>query len=102
MIQPALHETFPQLADYRLMDQPEKHPDPMVRKVMAVWKKNVSFAYSGDQVIRAVAQAVLSSSRDIDAVGRYGGDEFAVVLPETGPRGAVGFMARCRWCGAGS
>ncbi|MGB3903932.1 MAG: GAF domain-containing protein [Anaerolineae bacterium] len=44
---------------------------------------------AGDQVIRTVAQAVLSSSRDIDAVGRYGGDEFAVVLPETGPRGAA-------------
>ncbi len=50
MIQPPLHETFPQLSDYRLMDQPERHPDPMVRKVVAVWKKNVSFAYSGNQV----------------------------------------------------
>jgi len=50
MLQPPLHETFPQLADYRLMDQPERHPDPMVRKVVAVWKRNVSFAYSGDQV----------------------------------------------------
>lgn len=50
MIQPPLHETFPQLADHRLMDLPDKHPEAMVRKVVAVWKKNVSYAYSPEQV----------------------------------------------------
>jgi hypothetical protein len=50
MIRPPLHETFPQLTDYRLMDQPERHGDPVVRKLVAVWKKHVSYAYSGDQV----------------------------------------------------
>jgi diguanylate cyclase (GGDEF)-like protein/putative nucleotidyltransferase with HDIG domain len=44
---------------------------------------------AGDEVIRTVAQVLLSSSRDIDPVGRYGGDEFAIVLPETGPEGAA-------------
>lgn len=56
MIQPPLHETFPQLADYRLMDQPERHPDPTVRKLIAVWKKNVSYAYSGEQVDWQIGQ----------------------------------------------
>lgn len=44
---------------------------------------------AGDEVIQTVAEVVLSSRRDIDAVGRYGGDEFAIVLPETGPEGAA-------------
>lgn len=44
---------------------------------------------AGDEVIRMVSQVVLSSSRDIDAIGRYGGDEFAIILPETGPQGAA-------------
>lgn len=37
---------------------------------------------TGDKVIRAVAQVVRASCREIDLVGRFGGDEFAVVLPE--------------------
>lgn len=44
---------------------------------------------TGDEVIRTVAQSVVSAIRDIDAVGRYGGDEFAVILPETGPEDAA-------------
>ncbi|MBL7162653.1 MAG: diguanylate cyclase [Anaerolineales bacterium] len=38
----------------------------------------------GDQVLRALAQECLDSIREIDILGRYGGEEFAFVLPETG------------------
>jgi len=34
----------------------------------------------GDEVIRAVAATIHESTRDIDICGRYGGDEFGVVL----------------------
>jgi len=44
---------------------------------------------AGDEVICTVAQAVLSACREIDIVGRYGGDEFAVILPETDSEGAA-------------
>jgi diguanylate cyclase (GGDEF)-like protein len=37
----------------------------------------------GDSVLRAVAQAIRSALRTTDVVGRYGGEEFVVVLPET-------------------
>src|SRR3712207_766433 len=37
----------------------------------------------GDTVIRAVATAIRESSRQSDVPCRYGGDEFAVILPET-------------------
>ena len=44
---------------------------------------------AGDQVIRTVAQVVLTSCREIDIVGRYGGDEFALILPEADAQGAA-------------
>jgi len=36
----------------------------------------------GDAVLRAVAQAIKSEVRDRDAVGRFGGEEFVVLLPD--------------------
>jgi diguanylate cyclase (GGDEF)-like protein len=38
---------------------------------------------AGDQVLSAIAQTLASVRRHSDAVGRIGGDEFAVLLPET-------------------
>jgi diguanylate cyclase (GGDEF)-like protein len=38
----------------------------------------------GSHVLMEVAAVILSSVRDTDAVARYGGDEFVIVLPDTG------------------
>jgi len=40
--------------------------------------------YVGDTVLKDVSEMVLSSLRAYDYLGRYGGDEFAVLLPGTG------------------
>lgn len=37
----------------------------------------------GDEVIRRIAAAIRDCVRDIDTAGRYGGDEFGIVLAET-------------------
>jgi len=38
---------------------------------------------AGDEVLRGVAQVLKSSMREMDVVCRYGGEEFAVVMPAT-------------------
>ncbi|HLA12541.1 MAG TPA: sensor domain-containing diguanylate cyclase [Pyrinomonadaceae bacterium] len=38
----------------------------------------------GSHVLMEIAAVILSSVRDTDAVARYGGDEYVIVLPDTG------------------
>lgn len=48
--------------------------------------KNVNDTYGhavGDEVIRTVAERIRANSRREDIHGRYGGEEFAMLLPET-------------------
>lgn len=52
----------------------------------------------GDQVLQVVADRCVDNIRDIDVLGRYGGEEFAVVLPETDMAGATALAERLRRC----
>jgi diguanylate cyclase (GGDEF)-like protein len=44
---------------------------------------------SGDVVLAAVARAIAASIRQLDVVGRYGGEEFIVLLPATDEEGGL-------------
>lgn len=50
----------------------------------------------GDQVLRQVAAVLAENARDSDVLGRYGGDEFVAILPETGTEGAMALAERIR------
>lgn len=43
---------------------------------------------AGDRALKDIAALLSKAVRSIDTVGRYGGDEFVVLLPESGPEGA--------------
>ncbi len=57
---------------------------------------------SGDRVLRFVSQCILDSLRNSDIVGRYGGDEFVIILPETSNEGAGKIIEKIRLNIAGS
>jgi diguanylate cyclase (GGDEF)-like protein len=44
---------------------------------------------TGDRVLQAFAQAVREGLRSTDVFGRYGGDEFVQILPNTALAGAL-------------
>ncbi len=50
----------------------------------------------GSHVLMEMAAVILSSVRDTDAVARYGGDEFVIVLPDTGTELAGSVAERIR------
>ncbi|HEX6838095.1 MAG TPA: diguanylate cyclase [Polyangia bacterium] len=50
----------------------------------------------GDSVLAAVAQALKRGVREVDVVGRVGGEEFVVVAPETPGREALAVAERLR------
>ncbi len=61
--------------------------------------KHVNDTYGhpiGDEVLRGVVRAMRSSVRRYDAVGRYGGEEFLIVLPGCDESNAVSHAERLR------
>lgn len=61
--------------------------------------KRVNDSYghpAGDKVIQAVAELVRGQVRDTDYAGRYGGEEFVVLLPDVDSAGARQFAERLR------
>jgi diguanylate cyclase (GGDEF)-like protein len=63
------------------------------------WFKRVNDVYghpTGDEVLRTFAITVFANIRDIDRFGRYGGEEFLLLLPDTPGDGAALILERLR------
>lgn len=52
--------------------------------------------FVGDEVLREVADVLRTTVRESDTVGRFGGEEFVLVLPLTNTNGAVRVVERIR------
>ena len=63
------------------------------------WFKRINDAYGhpiGDEVLRTFAITAFANIRTIDKFGRYGGEEFLLVLPDTPDGGAALILERVR------
>jgi diguanylate cyclase len=63
------------------------------------WFKRVNDAYghpTGDEVLRTFAITVFANIRNIDKFGRYGGEEFLLLLPDTPNDAAARILDRLR------
>ena len=61
--------------------------------------KNVNDTYGhlvGSALLKEVGELLVASSRQLDLVFRYGGDEFSLMLVETDPDGAMTIARRIR------
>jgi diguanylate cyclase (GGDEF)-like protein len=51
---------------------------------------------AGDDVLREAAQRMMGCVRPYDSVGRYGGEEFLIVVPSSDAMGTMGLAERMR------
>lgn len=51
---------------------------------------------AGDRILSEVSKLILKTARDLDICSRYGGEEFAVILPQTGHQKALRLAERIR------
>jgi two-component system, cell cycle response regulator len=61
--------------------------------------KRVNDAYGhpvGDKMLQEVARAIARQCREVDLATRYGGEEFAIVVPDETAAGAMRLAERCR------
>lgn len=51
---------------------------------------------AGDKILRTVAELIRQAIRDYDVAGRYGGEEFVVLFPESKPEAGMAVAERIR------
>lgn len=63
------------------------------------WFKKINDTFghpAGDEALRAFAITIFANIRDVDKFGRYGGEEFLLILPDTPQETAVRAIDRLR------
>ena len=75
-----------------------KHPLSFIMMDVDYFKRiNDTYGHAvGDRVLESLAKILRRTVREVDVVGRLGGEEFALILPETGMDKAANFAERLR------
>jgi diguanylate cyclase len=77
-----------------------RHPQPLSMILLDVdYFKAINDTYghsTGDQVLQQIARQLQANLRETELLGRYGGEEFALVLPNTGQEAARATAERLR------
>ncbi|HMV41276.1 MAG TPA: diguanylate cyclase [Leptospiraceae bacterium] len=89
---------------YTLVETLWRKPDPLIPDMSMLvidvdhFKKvNDTYGHDvGDQVLKQVAEILSKSIRNMDIVGRYGGEEFLVFLPKTNIQEAIELAEKIR------
>jgi len=81
-------------------DRTDRHGNPLAFVMMDIDHfKRLNDAHghqAGDEVLRALADRIRREARTSDVPGRYGGEEFCVILPQTPLEGGAEFARRLR------
>lgn len=97
----SIHDELTGLYNYRYLHsrmneefkRAERYHEPLAALVIDIDRleahNQVGGRALGDQVIRAVAESLRRSVREVDVIARFGGDEFLVLLPSTHFAGSV-------------
>ncbi|QJR80396.1 sensor domain-containing diguanylate cyclase [Alteromonas pelagimontana] len=82
---------------FKLAQRNEKPTSAMMLDIDHFKKVNDTYGHqAGDKVIQALAAVIQKNIRETDLAGRYGGEEFAIVLTDTGAKNAVKVAERIR------
>jgi len=81
-------------------DRMDRHGNPLSFVMMDIDHfKRLNDAYghqAGDEVLQGLAERIRREARTSDVPGRYGGEEFCVILPQTPLEGGAEFARRLR------
>jgi diguanylate cyclase (GGDEF)-like protein len=78
----------------------QRHNSPLSCVMLDIdFFKRINDTYghaAGDETLRQIGQVLVQHTRSSDIAGRYGGEEFCIVLPETPEAGAAIWAERIR------
>jgi diguanylate cyclase (GGDEF)-like protein len=84
----------------RELDRAHRYERPLAAMMIDIDRfKRVNDSHGhaiGDLVLKELAHLLESNIRTIDILGRYGGEEFVILLPETSPESAYEIAERLR------
>ncbi len=85
------------IQEFKRFDRYEQPSSLIMLDIDHFKKINDGYGHTvGDEAIRCVSKAIKEQVRDLDIAGRYGGEEFGIILTNTNGDGACVFAERLR------